>query len=171
MSLRALGVAVVGSFSLLSSAPPALAFWPFGSAESAFIEACEEVLKKRLASPSSYKRIEATEILRSPGNVDDYLEITNPTYAAIREETLAKDENAREAAAARLDYFMAADPERIAVVITYDASNSFGAVLRGKTECSDYVAKGRDWDKSTSFSGPRINGITNMSWLIIQMRR
>ena len=86
---RYCAILLAGTFALLPG--HALAFWPFDRDQELFAQGCEAVLKDRLVSPSSYRRIEISEIIRSDGDLNDFLEMTTPDRIKKRAEMVASD--------------------------------------------------------------------------------
>ncbi len=59
--------------------------------------------------------------------------------------------------------YEARKPERVSIIIKYDASNKMGVDLRGIAECSDYIERGTDWSDN-DYHNLRIDGLSALSW-------
>ena len=88
--------------------------------EYKFVSQCEETFKEGLKSPSSYKRIEY-DILKRKLSRDEYKEYLGPEYSSWR-----------------LDLYDdgSTNPTEITAIIKYDATNTYGGVLRDTFTCN-----------------------------------
>lgn len=117
---------------------------------------CEEAIKFRLKSPSSYKRISVDSkatILSKSEYIDELNKDGTPDNI---KKTLSEyyDENKR--------------PEfRHERFISYEAANSFGAMIRGIGVC-EYVSNNK---RPSPYSLlVKVNGLNQSEWLREQMR-
>lgn len=114
------------------------------------LKLCEQVLKKRLKSPSGYQRIDF--ILDNQSlSVADYLVAFDKLYG-----TPATDHYKQQAASGA--------PTLFRILIEYDAPNEFGVPIRAVSICDtvDAVAEFRQ----TSDFYIRIDDLTTAQWLI-----
>lgn len=123
------------------------ACYPF---EPKMYAACEEALKDTLRSPTSYRRISLMSSER-PISMDEYLA---DERSPIVKELLKKS---------------GGNPVRSVAIIEYDASNAFGAMLRGTAECS-YDSLNGDISKASAIS-VKINGKTLTDRMVDSIKR
>jgi hypothetical protein len=111
--------------------------------ESKLLAVCESVLKDRLKSPSSYKRVETVQS-RAPMRRVDFME-QNPD-------------------ATELDFKLFDEKPYTVwkVIIKYDADNSFGASIRDVAVC-EYV---EDYSFNPSELYVKVNGYTKNDFFI-----
>lgn len=131
--------------------------------EAILIASCEETLKDRLKSPSSYKRIRTTTIRRSLATLDDYLYADNPDRKRREEEQAAKDSRLAGGIKMRKEIFAAVPQEKLSLSIEYDAANSYGTPIRGFSECAAFVDQGTSL-RGRSFVNARVDGATSLEW-------
>lgn len=155
-----LGVIVVGVIAVAG----AMAFHFFPSEQSAFVSDCEAVLKERLRSPSTYKRITVSKLVRDEGSDDDYLDIHSAADRLEKNESYRRTPQMKEFDDAMIRMRRAGKLERLSIWLEYDAANGFGTPIRGHSECSYYIDKGTSYLKSRRFSNPRIDGKTALEW-------
>lgn len=127
----------------------------------AFVDACEDVLKERLKSPSSYKRIstfESSQLL----DEREYAE-----YLTTRGESEAVQEWAmKEFKSGSIK------PTNFSILIEYDADNSYGAAIRGYATCtyiSDYGR--RPEDRKLAKFIVQVDGENSIEWLRQQLQQ
>lgn len=145
----------------------ASAFWPFDSNAEVMAQACEALIAERIKSPSSYLRLSASDILRDPGTLDDYLGETTSSKRAANAIRAGKDADFKSARDAAAYVFRDGGFDRISIIITYESANSFGASLRADSVCSEYVLKGAPFEDGP-LSDLRLDGMTSMEWLTDQ---
>lgn len=159
------------------------------SPEDLFIAACDEILKERLKSPSSYKVISRTEITYEPltvlwdmelgteNELNEYrkaAESTGPLPAILADRYGNKDaDKIRSMATFMLGIAdsRVKEGEKIASFYTkYEAANSFGASLAGAYKCEVSTPKdGLTFEPAAS--SIRVDGQTKLGWLISNMKR
>ena len=94
-----------------------LACIELAACQKPMISGCETYIKDGLKSPSSYKRADITEI-DVPITEEDYNKATGPALAKIRKQ------------------FQLPTPTKVhAILIHYDADNSYGTPIRDLAEC------------------------------------
>lgn len=136
---------------------------------SVMLDACEEVLLKRLRSPSTYQLVEASEIRRSIAEEDDFFYAGNlqEKLRQIRERN--RDHAKRDLHEVRIKAFRDNEPDRLTMIIHYDASNGFGVPIRGTSECVAFHAPGEKLRRSTRIEA-RLDGLTAAGWAINALR-
>jgi hypothetical protein len=117
---------------------------------------CEDVLKDRLKSPSSYTRTECS---------GPY------TEAATREEYLRHD---RLEDWDKISDFTRHNIENGELRITtaylkYEAANGFGASIAGIQACTIDHREGRSYLDATDIVGPYVGGYSDTGWVIHQL--
>ena len=118
------------------------------------VTVCEDLLKDRLNSPSSYKRIEVSDGSSKLLTRDEYAKqmASDGLSKTIAEFDLkAFDEGTNKPTVFR--YF-----------ISYDASNGFGVPLRRTAECEYFSRTGEEGDASKYST--KVNGKTGTDWLL-----
>ncbi len=142
------------------------------SSENKFIQACEDEMRSRLKSPSSYVQTSKGKVIFSP-----YTVAWDRKWANSSDET--KDRNARgkngdlqremisvaEATESQGDTFIATS------IISYEASNSYGVMLSNKFIC-EVTAKAKVLPKEyTALTELRVNGHTSFDYDIHQLKK
>lgn len=131
--------------------------------ESKMTTACEEVIKQRLVSPSSYKRIKMWEEQRAVP-LDEY---EASELAAIQ----AIAASAPERAQTRKNYLVinlramrekGTTPIEFTKLIGYDAANSFGALLRKASRCT-FFSESADESQAATYNVV-VDGKTEDQW-------
>ncbi|MBB5754633.1 hypothetical protein [Prosthecomicrobium pneumaticum] len=125
--------------------------------EPKMIGFCESVLKERLRSPSTYRRIAATK-RAEPLTTDEWL--------ARRAKSNPK-QRATDEIVARVRQSAGASPALIKVTLEYDAANAFGTPLRGFALCEYLSDDGKD---PTGAWAVTVDGETDTDFLIRQLR-
>ncbi|MBC7280011.1 hypothetical protein [Hoeflea sp.] len=123
--------------------------------EPALYAKCEDVLKRRLKSPSSYKRVKMWPSEKSLSAEQYAVEKPDMADSSYGLKKLADIESG------------ALKPVLRQVLIEYDAQNGFGAAIRGAAKCS-YVADSSN-DRILGIM-VRINGKTHTDWLVESIR-
>ncbi|WCA60301.1 hypothetical protein G6M16_007230 [Agrobacterium tumefaciens] len=118
------------------------------------VTVCEDVLKERLRSPSTYKRIEVTDAEDKILSRDEYLMRMRDdgVSSAEMQANLRSFDDGRD------------KPTIFRRFISYDASNAYGVPVRGTTEC-EYLSSRGDESSVSKFS-VRVNGKTGTEWII-----
>ncbi|MEO5323077.1 hypothetical protein PV773_07120 [Mesorhizobium sp. CC13] len=131
----------------------------FNPFDSRMTRACEATLKKRLRSPSMYKRVEISDS-KEPMSLDTYLKMESASdQSAVNLYTqMYKD------AVARGD-----QPTVFTSFITYDAPNAYGTPVRGIVACAYSSSDGSK--SSASEFNVQIDGLTHIRWLADQVRK
>ena len=119
--------------------------------------ACEEALKDRLRSPSSYKRIEITRddkiLTRDEFLVE--LQATKGGQATLPLRLQSFDEGRIK-------------PTLLRAYMEYDAPNAFGVMIRGLSVCEKLTDDGSEANIIPQLV--RIDGKTHTRWLLEQVR-
>lgn len=136
--------------------------------EAKFIAACEDTIKDRLRSPSTYQRVSVSELRRSTATLDQYMGDTVPELRDFARDMEQSDPNYAKARDQLRRIFEAVPHDFIAVSIGYDAQNGFGVPIRSVVECSDTIQAGSDG--GPMMLEPAIDGYTTMAWLAAQIR-
>ncbi len=137
---------------------------PEPTTQDLMLAKCEEVFLQRLKSPSSYKRIEVTELRTRPATLDEHLGIFDPAQKAEYDRRLkdprmgARFRELDEADRAR---FAAVPHDFLTFLVSYDADNAFGTALRGAFECSTVAESGQPLSE---FFTAYVDGHTALSW-------
>lgn len=135
------------------------------SYDKKFLSACEHVLKQRLKSPSSYQRLSDPIITKEKSTFEDKLGWTNPDKKRADTATLTADPEKLERHKQQETIFGLGEHTLIRAYLEYEASNSYGALIRGYAECthSDISPdKFTDLDKMSVM----IDGYTHVDWLL-----
>lgn len=151
---------LITAFALMAAATTLSGCNPF---ESKMVGACEEVLKKRLKSPSSYARIDLRESRRDVP-LDEYKAAelamvakvySNPETAAIERARIDRD----------IERFQKSKtfPVEFEKTIEYDAANSYGALLRDISRCT-YVSDTADESQASTLS-VIVDGDSWIDWI------
>lgn len=138
------------------------------SAEAKFLTACDEVIQDRLKSPSSYKRISATEIRRQPASLHEYMGNPTPDQVEESRQSEARDKNIANTNDILRKAFRNGEHEKVSTLIEYDADNSYGTALRGVAECFVVVRKGESPARTKSFT--YVDGYTPLGWSLKVLR-
>ncbi|MGM5087562.1 hypothetical protein E0H64_17845 [Rhizobium leguminosarum bv. viciae] len=109
---------------------------------------CEHALQQRLKSPASYKRVDVR-----------YSERPATRHEFLKSIIYVQDSGSRERLISGFDRNPQAK-KQYELAITYDAMNSFGAMLRGFATCG---FMGESSSDATSLD-VTINGETNLDW-------
>lgn len=117
---------------------------------------CEEAIKKRLRSPSSYKRIELTRSERFLTEEEYKARLDRENSSDILKEMDMTSFRTKEIS-----------PKEISLFVEYDAPNGFGVPIRGHSECTYISERGADPD---SYLYVSVDGKTNTEWLMQQAR-
>lgn len=136
--------------------------------ESKLIGLCEVVLKDRLAAPSGYRRIEASQFME---------QLSTDDYRSARMRSIAKEdgEASRTFDTNGISIDLAAAkaagkaPARLVVLLTYDAPNAFGAPLRLRSTC-EYVSADGTIDRATEYN-VAVDGMTKSESFRDRIRR
>lgn len=118
------------------------------------VTACEQVLKNRLLAPSEYRRIEIQQSEEPIGRAD-YQRYFSEGLSAIIQEALMKDFDRGHV-----------KPVMYEALITYDAPNAYGTLIRGISRCQYPISDG---DASRADRLSVVDGETNTEWLRKQL--
>lgn len=133
------------------------------SKEDRFYEECVRVLKKRLKSPSSYLLTERTRLSDKPLSLEEAMGWDeNPEKEASDRES----ENGRRLIQAREALIASNGIMRSELIIRYEATNSYGALISGVSSCTTNDLK-RDFRFSLhdSFKRVEVDGLSEIDWL------
>jgi hypothetical protein len=144
-------------------------YGPMVSTETAFLMACDEVIKDRLRSPASYQRVSATPFLRRPADILTYMQTDTPEKFARAAALDASNPDMAKLRKSQAEFFKAAGLEEAATIIAYDAANGFGTLIRSEVICSDFIRKDEPVHHN-SVLGPRVDNLTKMDWTIESLR-
>ncbi|TPE45082.1 hypothetical protein [Amaricoccus solimangrovi] len=143
-------------------------FWQ--SDKSYAIQECEPVLKMRLKSPSSYKRIDVSDLERRRATLDEYMGWYSEKEKSRSKEISASDPDGYgDIISDKLDMFSKVMFDIVYIYIEYDAENLYGASIRSTAICSDIIPSGAEFDEF-GIPGPSINGMTEIDWRIDRLR-
>ncbi|NNH45495.1 hypothetical protein HLI03_28255 [Rhizobium laguerreae] len=118
--------------------------------------ACETVLKERLRSPSGYQRVEIRQLSDKVMTREEYKDYLNKTE---------KDANAR---ALYMRLFNELKPTIFALIITYDAPNAYGTLIRGMAAC-DYFDRNGDASTAAYYS-VEVDGKSSSDWSLDRVK-
>ncbi|MBB2832310.1 UNVERIFIED_ORG: hypothetical protein GGD51_002439 [Rhizobium esperanzae] len=123
--------------------------------DSNLVTACERVLKERLLSPSGYQRVEIqlSDKVMTREEYEDYLNKTE------------KDANARTL---YMRLFDELKPTIFSLIITYDAPNAYGTLIRSMAAC-DYFDNEGDASTATYYS-VEVDGKSSSDWSLDRVR-
>lgn len=117
---------------------------------------CEEVLKDRLRSPSSYVRIECSGPYTEPANMEEYLRHDGTKNTAnIDSWTQRNIENG--------------ELQITTAYLKYEAANGFGASIAGLEACTVDHREGQSFVSDYSIMGPNVGGYSKAGWAIHQL--
>lgn len=146
-------------------APAAHARYFWQSDQSIMREVCEDAIKERLKSPSSYRELSISEVTRRPATLDEYLGIHSEKQRQSRAKLMREDYKYRDLAKSMEDSFSTMRLDYVEIFVTYEASNSYGAMIKGIAKCSGNVRPDEPFD-DLGVTGPAINGQTHLQWLL-----
>ncbi|MDC7742840.1 hypothetical protein [Rhizobium binxianense] len=118
--------------------------------DSNLVTACEKVLKQRLLSPSGYRRVEVSQLSDKVMTREEYGNYLNKTE---------KDANARTL---YMRLFDELKPTIFSLIITYDAPNAYGTLIRGMSSC-DYFDRNGDASTAAYYS-VEVDGKSSSDW-------
>jgi len=151
----------------------AVAIWAFPSDESKFLAACEAGIKERLRSPSSYVAAGLVKAPRRQADLNDFLGEASPDVREWRNSQRAGKSDAakalRDVRAAQAKGFKTGDYQVVSYLISYDAANGFGAMIRGVSECSQVVKAGGEIEAPSFLNDPVIDGVEASDWAFYQL--
>lgn len=141
-----------------------------GSFESAFLTACDEVMKDRLKAPSTYTRIAAHGYEQRPATLDDKRGWTNATKRAEDLKMIETDPRFKELYEMGEKVFeMSGEQTLTRAFVEYDADNSYGVPVRGAYECTHV---GFDVDEfAPAAGGVRVDGYNSVDWSARELQR
>ncbi|MDO6526950.1 hypothetical protein Q4519_14785 [Motilimonas sp. 1_MG-2023] len=140
-----------------------------GNPKTAFVEACSEIMKDRLKSPSSYQVLDSSDILYEPFTLE-YWEKNNPMdkyadldkvkfWQSMRDLAEQQEKNGNNKVAK--------------IIIKYEAKNAYGTPIASEMLCK-YETKGpevpSDVDDFNLFE-VHVNGMTKSDWLMSQIKK
>lgn len=128
-------------------------------------EECGETIKKRLKSPSSYQEIGASDMVRRPATLDEHLGHFTPEQKQKSEALARANYDYRELQKMRVETFGTFKPDLVQITLTYEASNSYGVMLRRTVICLGVVPPEKDFD-DLGVMGPAVDGETHFQWLL-----
>lgn len=127
--------------------------------------ACEEELKHRLLSPSSYRRIEISSVETTPATFNEFRGRFDPIRIAADEAMIAGDEKLRELEVLMRDIFERERPVRVGIWLRYESYNAFGVMVQGATNCTRVLSAISGIDAPQSAAAPiYLDGKSNMEW-------
>nr|DAH84804.1 MAG TPA: hypothetical protein [Caudoviricetes sp.] len=128
----------------------------FNPFDSSMTRACETTFKKRLRSPSGYRRIELATY-EKPMSLETYLQMEKPgdqNHTAL----LTRIYNRAVEGGSK--------PVVLTSYITYDAPNAYGALIRGTIEC-EYASTDGGQSDAREYS-VLVDGKTSLQWIVDQ---
>ncbi len=129
-----------------------------GLFEAKIVTACENVIKKRLRSPSGYRRVDITRSEKALDRADYY----NYLYARESSSPL-RDKLNKQFERGEVK------PVTYTVHITYDAPNAFNAPIRGASVCEYTSEQGSDGGATDA--NVEVDGKTQLQWLTDQLAK
>lgn len=158
--VAALVIAAAAAFAVYQN--PELVMGAEEKFETRFLAACEDTLKKRLRSPSSYLLLDANHYTSRDVSFDEYMGWDlAPEQKRRREAFAAKDDSAKETLDLQRGIYDRSDKTLSSVLIRYEAANGFGASIANTAVCkTDRKGEFRDLDATWV----RVNGSTNLEW-------
>jgi len=144
--------------------------WAGPVSAGALVDVCEAVLKKRLALPSSYKRVRASVPSQTAATWTDYRGLDDPKRAA-HQQALDQGDARERALAAELRAMFARmpDPRLWEVDFAFVAQASSGARIEQVALCSVVADASVDLSEISS-RDVRINGDTHLEWVFRRAR-
>ena len=118
-----------------------------------FCLACEDVIKERLKSPSSYIRTECNGPYTEPATKQSYLEHD-------KNKSWEKVSNWRKRQIESGELMIST------VFLRYEAANSYGALVAGLQACTVDHREGSTLSSATKILGPNIDGYSSTGWTI-----
>ncbi|MBW8320039.1 MAG: hypothetical protein K0M49_12790 [Arenimonas sp.] len=127
--------------------------------DSELVVACEETLKKRLRSPSSYERIELTSRSTELNTRDE-----------VKAKLIAHGHDGALLEAQLRDFDSGtAKPTEFSLLIEYDAPNAYGTMLRDVSKCEYFSMSGRV-DRASWFN-VKVDGQTDIEWFTERLKK
>ena len=129
-----------------------------------FLASCEEVIKERLKSPSSYRRINEPEISTSKSAIsdDEFEELVMRLPAELQQAT--REERLRGEAWVEQFNFV--------TMIEYDAANAYGTPLRRTSICRSGTSySGTPGRFDVSSNSVEVDGRTSTGWFVDQAKK
>jgi hypothetical protein len=119
---------------------------------------CENVLRERLRSPSSYLRLECAGPYTEVADREAYLRhdrstVWNDVSDWVREQI----ENE--------ELFITT------AFLRYEAANGFGASIAGLEACTSDHRESQSYLSAAGITGPNVGGFSNTTWVIHQLTR
>lgn len=139
------------------------------TASDVLLDACDEVLKARLKSPTSYVRMSNTDLGIGPATLDDYMGVMTEQERRLNDMIAAQDPAYKKAQESQRELYQARPPLKHAMLIVYDAANSYGTPIRGSAECSAILVEGAD-AATAKYLDARIDGYSALDWSVYQLR-
>jgi hypothetical protein len=140
-------------------------YWQFqrNTEHAIMVDGCEAVLLQRLRSPSTYQNIQASEIQRTVAEEDDffYANDQDEKMRQIRERN--RDHDKRDEHEVKIKAFRENEPDRLSMILTYEASNGFGVPIRASAECVVFMRRGQEISRSDTVDA-RVDGKTSLEW-------
>lgn len=128
------------------------------SEEELFCQECEDILKKRLKSPSSYKRLSCKRPIQNTVSKDEYLtyfpEKTWDELSLFKKKQLENSE-------LQLTEFS----------IRYEAKNSYGASIAEYANCAVMHEVDSSFMPHIPITSIRVNGMTSVDWSLNRYKR
>lgn len=119
---------------------------------SPMVSSCEELIKKKLRSPSSYKQV-------SINRYEDIL--TRDQYKKIVDQKYSDNPTLKEYEIKLFDEGRI-NPKKIMLFIESDAANVYGTPIRSTDKC-EYISE--NGEEPTSYLSVKLNGKTYTDWL------
>lgn len=147
---------VFGAAAYFFAAPDSLRPIALKSDYEQFCLACEESLKERLRSPSSYMRIKCQGPYSEAANEESYLD-HDRSQAWSEVDSNVKSQ------------IQAGELQITKSFIEYEAANGFGASIRGLSSCTVDHRKATTLPDAVRYFGPNIDGLSHTQWIISQI--
>jgi hypothetical protein len=142
---------------------------PFGED---IVGLCENELKSRLKSPSTYSLVSADYSASSipiPEWKDILTARSKGKYASETEESLKRQFRSLDDHAEEMKTGKYPSPTRFNVFIQYDAQNGFGAMIRGRSLC-EYLSSNDSNSKAASYN-IKVDGFDHSEYLIESIKQ
>jgi hypothetical protein len=158
-------IILVGKLGLATAAVAVVAGLSFYLTRDPFLAACEDAMKDRLRSPSTYNRLSVSDMRRRPATLLEYMEVESPAALAAKAQMLASDEFLLGIFQRKQQDFEKAGMDILSIEVEHEAANGFGTPIRGWFVCSVFRNPGEPLG-DTAAPLVMINGQTNLGWSI-----
>lgn len=162
------GTVLAGILALCIGAPTAY-FFTRPTDDQIFANACADVIKDRLRSPSSFRLLKMTVPTALKPSLAEYMGWQNTKEQMDEMDSVTQDAKRRELYLKKQDIYNSGDPLMLRAFIEYDAQNAYGTAIRDLAECTYIYFDADDPLAQISVMGPRINGDSSLDWSVKQV--